>query len=211
MGHCERCTPGYVTILSDLHVSFIFPSAESGEIVRCSQAVICTGTFLSGEIHIGMKTFPAGRMGEDPSVGLSGSLRSAGFKLGRLQTGTPARLRLQSINFNHPSFEKQPGDEKPRPFSYMNKSVDNGENQIFCWKTMTNETTHQIVRDHIHRSVHIQETRKGPRYCPSLEAKVRRFPQKTAHVVWLEPEGYDSGATRNLYLIFCALTYSVQT
>ncbi|KIP02614.1 hypothetical protein PHLGIDRAFT_130646 [Phlebiopsis gigantea 11061_1 CR5-6] len=165
---------------------------ESGEIVRCSQAVICTGTFLSAEIHIGMKTFPAGRMGEDPSVGLSGSLRSAGFKLGRLQTGTPARLRLQSIDFAHPSFERQLGDEKPRPFSYLHKKVDNADNQIDCWMTATNERTHEIVRENMHRAVHIQETKKGPRYCPSLEAKVRRFPQKTAHNVWLEPEGYDS-------------------
>lgn len=100
-------------------------SAETGEVVRCSQAVICTGTFLSGEIHIGMKTFPAGRMGEDPSIGLSGSLRSAGFKLGRLQTGTPARLRLQTVNFEHPSLEKQAGDEVPHPFSFMNSTVDN--------------------------------------------------------------------------------------
>lgn len=93
--------------------------------MRCSQAVICTGTFLSGEIHIGMKTFPAGRMGEDPSVGLSGSLRAAGFKLGRLQTGTPARLRVSSVNFKHPHLEEQSGDVDPHPFSYLNKTVDN--------------------------------------------------------------------------------------
>ena len=100
-------------------------SLETGEVVRCSQAVICTGTFLSGEIHIGMKTFPAGRIGDDPSIGLSGSLRSAGFKLGRLQTGTPARLRASSINFEHPELEIQYGDEKPQPFSYLHSTVPN--------------------------------------------------------------------------------------
>ncbi|EKM51046.1 uncharacterized protein PHACADRAFT_177738 [Phanerochaete carnosa HHB-10118-sp] len=165
---------------------------DSGEVFQCSQAVICTGTFLSGEIHIGMKTFPAGRMGEDPSVGLSGSLRSAGFKLGRLQTGTPARLRLQTINFDDQRLEVQEGDMDPQPFSYMNPTVDNAANQVRCYKTHTNSATHQIIRENIHRAVHIQETKKGPRYCPSLEAKVRRFPQKEAHIVWLEPEGYDS-------------------
>ncbi|GJF00419.1 tRNA uridine-5-carboxymethylaminomethyl(34) synthesis enzyme MnmG [Phanerochaete sordida] len=165
---------------------------DSGEVVRCSQAVICTGTFLSGEIHIGMKTFPAGRMGEDPSVGLSGSLRAAGFKLGRLQTGTPARLRLQTINFADPRLEVQEGDAAPHPFSYMNRAVDNAANQVRCYKTETNAETHRIIRENVHRAVHIQETKKGPRYCPSLEAKVRRFPQKEAHAVWLEPEGYDS-------------------
>ncbi|KAI0086071.1 glucose inhibited division protein A-domain-containing protein [Irpex rosettiformis] len=165
---------------------------DNGEIVQCSQVVICTGTFLSGEIHIGMKTFPAGRMNEAPSIGLSGSLRSAGFKLGRLQTGTPARLRASTINFADNRFEKQPGDVNPQSFSYMNRSVDNADNQVMCYKTFTTEATHDIVRNNMHRSVHIQETKKGPRYCPSLEAKVKRFPQKTAHTVWLEPEGYDS-------------------
>ena len=102
-----------------------FSLSESGEIVRCSQVVICTGTFLSGEIHIGEKTFPAGRINEAPSVGLSGSLRSAGFKLGRLQTGTPARLDKTSIDWSDPRFEVQPGDEEPAPFSFMSNKVDN--------------------------------------------------------------------------------------
>ncbi|KAF7794657.1 hypothetical protein EIP86_005795 [Pleurotus ostreatoroseus] len=165
---------------------------ESGEIVRCSQVVICTGTFLSGEIHIGEKTFPAGRINEAPSVGLSGSLRSAGFKLGRLQTGTPARLDKTSIDWSDPRFEVQPGDEEPAPFSFMSNKVDNADNQVRCYKTHTTALTHDIIRENLHRSVHIQETKRGPRYCPSLEAKVRRFPQKTAHIAWLEPEGYDS-------------------
>lgn len=141
-----------------------------------------------------MKRFPAGRIGEAPSVGLSASLRSAGFKLGRLQTGTPARLRASTIDFTHSRMEVQPGDESPQPFSYLNDKVDNADNQVVCYKTATLERTHEIVRANMHRSVHIQETKKGPRYCPSIEAKVTRFPQKTSHTVWLEPEGYDSGA-----------------
>ncbi|KZT66489.1 glucose-inhibited division protein A subfamily [Daedalea quercina L-15889] len=163
---------------------------DTGEIVKCSQVVICTGTFLSGEIHIGMKRFPAGRIGESPSVGLSGSLRSAGFQLGRLQTGTPARLLKDSIDFSR--MEVQPGDLVPHPFSYMNTSVDNAANQVDCYLTRTSPATNQVIRDNLHLSCHIQETRKGPRYCPSLEAKVLRFPQKESHRVWLEPEGYDS-------------------
>ncbi|EPQ53026.1 glucose-inhibited division protein A subfamily, partial [Gloeophyllum trabeum ATCC 11539] len=163
---------------------------DSGEVINCSQVVICTGTFLSGEIHLGLKRFPAGRMGESPSIGLSGSLRSAGFKLGRLQTGTPARLDKGSIDFSN--MIRQDGDASPLPFSYMNRTVDNADNQVACFQTFTTPTTHQIVRDNMHLSVHIQETKKGPRYCPSLEAKIMRFGHKDRHVVWLEPEGYES-------------------
>ncbi|KAH9920645.1 glucose inhibited division protein A-domain-containing protein [Fomitopsis serialis] len=163
---------------------------DSGEIIKCSQVVICTGTFLSGEIHIGMKRFPAGRINEAPSVGLSGSLRSAGFQLGRLQTGTPARLLKDSIDFTQMDVQK--GDAAPHPFSYMNTTVDNAGDQIDCYLTRTAPATHQVIRDNLHLSCHIQETRNGPRYCPSLESKVLRFPQKESHRVWLEPEGYDS-------------------
>ncbi|KAI0824423.1 glucose-inhibited division protein A subfamily [Trametes gibbosa] len=163
---------------------------DSGEVIQCSQVVICTGTFLSGEIHIGMKRFPAGRMNEAPSVGLSASLNAAGFRLGRLQTGTPARLAKDSIDFSR--LAVQEGDCNPVPFSFMHDMVQNADNQISCYQTATTQATHNIVRENIHNCVHIQETKKGPRYCPSLEAKVMRFPQKTSHVVWLEPEGYDS-------------------
>ncbi|TFK97450.1 glucose inhibited division protein A-domain-containing protein [Pterulicium gracile] len=163
---------------------------ETGETIPCSQVVICTGTFLSGEIHIGMKRFPAGRMNDAPSVGLSASLASAGFKLGRLQTGTPARLDGSTINFE--GMEVQQGDKTPLPFSYLNRDVDNRDNQVVCYQTNTTEETHQIVKDHMHLSCHIQETKKGPRYCPSLESKIIRFGNKSRHTVWLEPEGYDS-------------------
>ncbi|KAF9560582.1 glucose-inhibited division protein A subfamily [Agrocybe pediades] len=163
---------------------------ENNDIIHCSQVVICTGTFLSGEIHMGMKRFPAGRLGDAPSIGLSASLKSAGFKLGRLQTGTPARLDKNTIDFS--KMATQVGDVDPIPFSYMNETVDNKDNQVFCYQTNTTPVTHQIVRDNMHLSVHIQETRKGPRYCPSLEAKITRFGDKARHTVWLEPEGYDS-------------------
>ncbi|KAF8726182.1 hypothetical protein AX14_008005 [Amanita brunnescens Koide BX004] len=163
---------------------------DSGETIDCLQVVICTGTFLSGEIHLGLERFPAGRMGEAPSNGLSTSLASAGFALGRLQTGTPARLDKNTINFD--GLERQDGDQHPLPFSFLNKTVDNANNQVACFKTATTPETHQVVKDNLHLSVHIQETKKGPRYCPSLEAKILRFSDKQHHTIWLEPEGYDS-------------------
>ncbi|KAF8057579.1 glucose inhibited division protein A-domain-containing protein [Lyophyllum atratum] len=163
---------------------------DSGDIIHCSQVVVCTGTFLSGEIHIGLKRFPAGRLNDAPSIGLSASLNAAGFRLGRLQTGTPARLDGNTINLS--GMEKQEGDLVPSPFSYLNREVPNAANQVMCYKTQTTPETHKVIRDNLHLSVHIQETRKGPRYCPSLEAKVLRFAHKEHHNVWLEPEGYDS-------------------
>uniref|UniRef100_A0A0W0FKJ8 tRNA uridine 5-carboxymethylaminomethyl modification enzyme C-terminal subdomain domain-containing protein n=1 Tax=Moniliophthora roreri TaxID=221103 RepID=A0A0W0FKJ8_MONRR len=132
---------------------------DSGETFSCSQVVICTGTFLSGEIHIGMKKFPAGRINEAPSVGLSASLQAAGFKLGRLQTGTPARLDGKTINFTN--LTKQVGDKEPIPFSFLNRTVDNADNQVNCFQTFTTPATHQIVKENLHGCVHIQETKKG--------------------------------------------------
>lgn len=163
---------------------------DSGEIIHCSQVVICTGTFLSGEIHIGMKRFPAGRMHEAPAIGLSRALRTAGFQLGRLQTGTPARLDKNSIDFFR--LERQEGDQTPHPFSFLHRKVEHAGEQVVCFKTHTTPETHKLVSDSIPLSIHIQETKKGPRYCPSLEAKVTRFGHKGSHTVWLEPEGYTS-------------------
>lgn len=163
---------------------------DSGEIIHCSQVVICTGTFLSGEIHIGMKRFPAGRMHEAPAIGLSHALRAAGFQLGRLQTGTPARLDRNSIDFSN--LGRQEGDQVPHPFSFLHRKVEHADEQVVCFKTHTTPETHKLVSNSIPLSVHIQETKKGPRYCPSLEAKVTRFGHKANHTVWLEPEGYNS-------------------
>lgn len=162
---------------------------ETGEIIPTSQVVITTGTFLGGEIHIGLEAYPSGRMGEAATFGLSKSLRDAGFQLGRLKTGTPPRLAKNTIDFS--TLEEQPGDDPPMPFSYLNDAVS-VQDQLLCYATYTNEASHDIVRANLDKSVHIRETVKGPRYCPSLESKIIRFSSKGQHIVWLEPEGFDS-------------------
>ncbi|KAK4984477.1 Mitochondrial Translation Optimization [Elasticomyces elasticus] len=162
---------------------------ESGEVIAAKSVVITTGTFLGGEIHIGMEAYPSGRMGEAATVGLSRSLREAGFKLGRLKTGTPPRLDKKTIDFRE--MDVQPGDEPPMPFSYFNDSV-NVVDQLDCWSTHTNSATHDIIRANLDKSIHIRETVRGPRYCPSLESKIIRFTDKQSHIVWLEPEGFNT-------------------
>lgn len=162
---------------------------EGGEVLGTNNVVITTGTFLGGEIHIGMEVYPSGRMGEAPTYGLSKSLRGAGFKMGRLKTGTPPRLDKKTIEFG--GLEEQKGDEPPMPFSYLNEKVQ-VEDQLSCYSTHTNESTHEIIRANLDKSIHIRETVKGPRYCPSLESKIIRFKDKTAHIIWLEPEGFDN-------------------
>ncbi|KAL4926445.1 tRNA modification protein MTO1 [Aspergillus undulatus] len=162
---------------------------ESGEVIPTSRVVITTGTFLGGEIHIGLKVFPSGRIGEAATFGLSKSLHEAGFQLGRLKTGTPPRLDAKTIDFS--ALEVQKGDSPPLPFSYLDDRVQvDDEAQLHCWMTHTNEASHDIVRANLDKSVHIRETVKGPRYCPSLESKVIRFKEKTRHLIWLEPEGF---------------------
>ncbi|KAL8947451.1 MAG: hypothetical protein Q9222_006265 [Ikaeria aurantiellina] len=162
---------------------------ESGQTLGCDKVVITTGTFLGGEIHIGLDVFPSGRMGEAATFGLSQSLKEAGFQLGRLKTGTPPRLDRKTIDFS--KMELQPGEEQPVPFSYLNDSVAVKE-QLHCYSTQTNPASHDVVRANLGKSVHIRESIKGPRYCPSLEAKVIRFGQRENHIVWLEPEGFDT-------------------
>ncbi|KAK5997398.1 Vacuolar protein sorting-associated protein 45 [Cladobotryum mycophilum] len=162
---------------------------ESGEVLPTKRVVITTGTFLGGEIHIGLQCYPAGRIGEAATFGLSKSLRDAGFQLGRLKTGTPPRLDRDTINWG--ILQKQTGDEPPLPFSYLNDRVA-VENQLTCSITYTNSASHQVVRENLDKSVHIRETVKGPRYCPSLESKVMRFGEKERHIIWLEPEGFDN-------------------
>ncbi|PVI03466.1 glucose-inhibited division protein A subfamily [Periconia macrospinosa] len=162
---------------------------ESGEVVGANSVVITTGTFLGGEIHIGLEAYPSGRMGEAATFGLSKSLRDAGFTLGRLKTGTPPRLDKKSIDFG--ILEAQEGDNPPMPFSYLNERVQ-VQDQLLNYQTRTNEQTHEIIRENLHKSIHIRETVKGPRYCPSVESKIMRFTDKTSHIVWLEPEGFDT-------------------
>ena len=162
---------------------------ESGEVIPTNHVVITTGTFLGGEIHIGLECTPAGRMGEAATFGLSKSLREAGFTLGRLKTGTPPRLAKNTIDFG--VMEAQRGDDPPMPFSYLNERVS-VENQLLCYGTHTNEESHKVVKANLDKSIHIRETVKGPRYCPSLESKIIRFADKKQHVVWLEPEGFNN-------------------
>ncbi|GAA5838622.1 hypothetical protein JCM5353_001217 [Sporobolomyces roseus] len=163
---------------------------DNGEVIPCKSIVISTGTFLGGETHIGMETTPFGRINEPAAFSLSRSLREAGFELGRLKTGTPPRLRKGSIRFE--GLGVQQGDMPAKPFSFLNRKVENEENQVDCYQTATNVESHAIVKANIHKSVHVRETVKGPRYCPSIESKVLRFGDKLSHTVWLEPEGYDS-------------------
>lgn len=162
---------------------------ESGDAIRCRKVVITTGTFLGGEIHIGMESFSSGRMGEAATIGLSKSLRDAGFVLGRLKTGTPPRLDGKTIDFS--GLENQPGEDPPVPFSYLNDAIKI-QGQRICYGTETNPATHNIIRAHLDQTIHIRETVKGPRYCPSLESKVIRFHEKEHHKIWLEPEGLET-------------------
>ncbi|KAI5804050.1 glucose inhibited division protein A-domain-containing protein [Peziza echinospora] len=161
---------------------------ESGETIFAKSIVITTGTFLGGEIHIGLEAYPSGRIGDPASLRLSKSLKDAGFKMGRLKTGTPPRLDGRTIDYTH--LLPQPGDEPPMPFSYLNTKVSI-ENQLMCHSTNTTSATHDLLRNHLHESIHIRETIKGPRYCPSLESKIIRFSDKEKHIIWLEPEGID--------------------
>ena len=162
---------------------------ESREIIHTQNVVITTGTFLGGEIHIGLDSYSSGRIGEAATTGLSNSLKEAGFKLGRLKTGTPPRLDKMTIDFS--KLQVQPGDDPPTPFSYFNDRVA-VEKQLDCWSTQTNPAAHEIIRQNLDKSIHIRETVKGPRYCPSLESKVLRFASKDQHLIWLEPEGFDN-------------------
>lgn len=161
-----------------------------GRMLRCDRVVLTTGTFLGAEIHIGMHCEPAGRMGEAATHGLSRTLAQAGFRLGRLKTGTPPRLLARTIDYR--GLTPQPSDSPPQPMSYMNEQVALADNLVECHQTNTTPEFHQLVQENLHRSIHIRETVKGPRYCPSIESKVIKFPNKTSHVVWLEPEGLDT-------------------
>lgn len=162
----------------------------NGQKVEAKKVVLTTGTFLRGQINIGLKTIPAGRMGDQPSIGLAQTLERLEFRLGRLKTGTPPRLYKDSIDMT----DLRPfwGDDPPRPFSYLNESVwIKSEDQVPCYLTYTNSKVNQIVCDNLHLNRHVQEEINGPRYCPSIESKVLRFGDRN-HQIWLEPEGFDS-------------------
>ncbi|XP_068923127.1 protein MTO1 homolog, mitochondrial [Petaurus breviceps papuanus] len=163
---------------------------EDGSRVYAESVILTTGTFLRGMILIGLETYPAGRLGDQPSIGLAHTLEKLGFVMGRLKTGTPPRIAKDSINFS--SLNKQMPDNPSVPFSFLSEAVWlRPEDQLPCYLTYTNSRVEQIVNENIHLNTHVKETAKGPRYCPSIESKVLRFPNRI-HQVWLEPEGMDS-------------------
>ena len=168
---------------------------ESGERHACRALVITTGTFLNGLIHVGLEQRPAGRHGEPPSRSLAESLRSGGFECGRLKTGTPPRLHRDSIDFDRAVtsgiFAQEAGDAEPTAFSFL--TGERLRNQVSCWLTHTPPRVHELVRRHIDQSplFNGQIHGIGPRYCPSLEDKIMRFPDRERHQIYLEPEGLD--------------------
>jgi len=158
-------------------------------VVRCRSLIVTTGTFLNGLIHIGPETHSAGRYGEPASHTLAESLKAIGLRIGRLKTGTPPRLDRRSIDFGR--FQEAPGDDQPVPFSFMTDGITRP--QIMCHLLHTTERVHQLVKASITQSPLFNGQIKGigPRYCPSLEDKVMRFPDKERHQIFLEPEGVD--------------------
>ncbi len=183
-----------LSIFSDPVIKFIFEKetisgfvTKSGKKIKSLKIILTTGTFLNGLIHIGNKRTPAGRYNEKPSTGLSEQLEKFNFKIGRLKTGTPPRLDARTINFQ--CLEEQRADEHPYFFSFLTKR--NINNQISCRITYTNEKVHQIISKNIKRSAMYSGNIKGvgPRYCPSIEDKIKKFADKQRHQIFLEPEG----------------------
>jgi len=161
-----------------------------GETILGSTVVLATGTFLNGLIHIGLRNFPAGRMGDFPAVGLSECLRGLGFRMGRLKTGTTPRLNGKTVDFGR--MMPQSGDDPPVPFSFSTREIRRG--QVPCYITYTNRETHEIIKSGLDRSPLYSGVIKGigARYCPSIEDKVVRFAEKERHQIFVEPEGLDT-------------------
>ena len=157
--------------------------------------VLTTGTFMDGRIFIGEYDHSAGRLGEEAAIGLSDALKQKGFSVGRLKTGTPARVKFSSLHLDQ--MERQDGDAEIVPFSFMHEGIERP--MVPCWITYTNEKTHQIIRANMHRSPLYggKIVGKGPRYCPSIEDKVVRFPDRERHQIFVEPEGL---GTEEMYL-----------
>ncbi|MGE5358168.1 MAG: tRNA uridine-5-carboxymethylaminomethyl(34) synthesis enzyme MnmG [Bacteroidales bacterium] len=169
---------------------------EDGTLLSCRALVVTSGTFLNGLIHIGDESKPAGRLGEPPSTDLAESIKALGFEWGRLKTGTPPRLHKDSIDFGaavrNGLFTEAFGDDPPVPFSYSTDRIDRP--QIVCHQLFTTDRVHDLVRQNIHRSPLFNGRIQGigPRYCPSLEDKVMKFPGRERHQIFLEPEGLQS-------------------
>jgi tRNA uridine 5-carboxymethylaminomethyl modification enzyme len=165
---------------------------RDGRRVSADAVIITTGTFLNGLIHCGEQQYPAGRSGEPAAVLLGEALKNLGLRGCRLKTGTPPRLDGRTIDWSR--FERQPGDEDPTPFSFRTRRVAHHDAQVPCYIAFTTEETHRIIRENVHRSPmysgQIQST--GPRYCPSIEDKIVKFPDKLMHQLFLEPEGLNT-------------------
>jgi len=165
---------------------------RDGRTVGAQAVIITTGTFLNGLIHCGEQQYPAGRSGEPNAVLLGESLKKLGLRGCRLKTGTPPRLDGRTIDWS--KFQVQPGDSEPTPFSFRTKRVAHHDSQVPCYIAWTTPETHRIIRDNVHRSPmysgQIQSI--GPRYCPSIEDKIVKFPDKTTHQLFLEPEGLNT-------------------
>jgi tRNA uridine 5-carboxymethylaminomethyl modification enzyme len=163
--------------------------------LRADAVVVATGTFLNGLVHTGRRTYTAGRAGEPASIELAECLKRLGFPVGRLKTGTPPRLDGRTIDWHH--FEPQLADERPVPFSFSTETIE--QPQVTCFIGYTNESVHDSIRSNIHQSPLYSGQIKGvgPRYCPSIEDKVVKFPDKTRHQLFLEPEGHN---TSEVYL-----------
>jgi tRNA uridine 5-carboxymethylaminomethyl modification enzyme len=184
-------------VIIETIVSQIITNKDKVQGVRCLNGttyhapvvILTTGTFLRGLMHIGSEQFTGGRLGEPAAEELSKSLQQIGLELGRLKTGTPARLDAKTVDLE--KLEIQYGDEKPQPFSYLTKKIK--QRQIPCWITYTNEEIHKLIQDNLYRAPLYtgQISSTGPRYCPSIETKIVRFPDKNRHQVFLEPEDED--------------------
>jgi tRNA uridine 5-carboxymethylaminomethyl modification enzyme len=165
---------------------------RDGRRVSANAVIITTGTFLNGLIHCGEQQYPAGRSGEPAAVLLGEALKKLGLRGCRLKTGTPPRLDGRTIDWSR--FERQPGDVDPTPFSFRTRRVAHHDSQVPCYIAFTTEETHRIIRENVHRSPmysgQIQST--GPRYCPSIEDKIVKFPDKLTHQLFLEPEGLNT-------------------
>ena len=188
VNYCNLC------IFSDPVIKFIFKNnningfiTQSGKEIKSSKIILTTGTFLNGLIHIGDNKTPAGRFNEKPSTGLSEQLKKYNFKIGRLKTGTPPRLDARTINFKN--LEEQHADDDPYFFSFLTKK--NLNKQISCRMTYTNEAVHKIISKNLKRSAMYSGSIQGvgPRYCPSIEDKIKKFADKQRHQIFLEPEG----------------------
>ena len=168
---------------------------ERGWHITAKVVVLTTGTFMEGKIFIGEYDAPCGRLGESAAIGLGKKLREYGFNVGRMKTGTPARVRESSLDYDE--LEVQDGDEEMMPFSFDYEKIERPLRR--CWITYTNEETHRIIREHMHRSPLYggKIVGKGPRYCPSIEDKVMRFPDRERHQIFVEPEGI---GTEEMYL-----------